>query len=136
MPTLMHRHILAAALCTAGLASHVRAQAPLKYPATRKDATTDNYFGARVADPYRWLEDQNSAEVAHWVDAENKVTFDYLAKIPLRATFRAELTKLINVPRVSVPFRVANNFSIARTPAYKTNRSCSSSRRSMARPAC
>src|SRR6185503_5273010 len=83
------------------------AQAALKYPATRKDAAADNYFGKRVADPYRWLEDQNSREVARWVDAENKVAFDYLATIPLRSTFKAELTRLINVPRVSLPSRVA-----------------------------
>jgi prolyl oligopeptidase len=91
-----------------GLSANVgQAQAPLKYPATRKDSTVDNYFGTRVADPYRWLEDQNSKEVARWVDAENRVTFDYLAGIPIRETFRKELTKLINVPRVSTPFRVA-----------------------------
>ena len=96
-----------AAICLATVAASAAAQAPLKYPATRKDATVDSYFGASIADPYRWLEDQNSKEVARWVDAENKVTFDYLATIPLRATFKAELTRLINVPRVSVPSRVA-----------------------------
>ena len=91
-----------------GLFSTVgRAQAPLRYPATRQDSTVDNYFGTRVVDPYRWLEDQKSPEVARWVDAENKVTFDYLAGIPVRERFRRELTNLINVPRVSTPFRVA-----------------------------
>jgi prolyl oligopeptidase len=102
-----HRHALVATLCLAGLSSAGSAQSPVKYPPTRKDATTDTYFGTRVADPYRWLEDQNSPEVARWVDAENKVSYDYLARIPLRDGFRAELTKLFNVPRVSVPSRVA-----------------------------
>ena len=103
---------LTAALCAASLAgvslaSAAFAQTPIKYPASPKGTTVDTYFGTRVADPYRWLEDQNSRTVASWVDNENKVTFDYLATIPLRAVFREELTKLINVPRVSVPFRVA-----------------------------
>jgi prolyl oligopeptidase len=91
-------------LLSAGVAV---AQQPPHYPVTRKDAITDTYFGTTVADPYRWLEDESSKEVASWVTAENAVTFDYLAKIPLRETFRTELTKLFNVPRVTVPARVA-----------------------------
>ena len=90
------------------------AQLPAVYPSTRKDATTDDYFGTRVADPYRWLEDQNSTEVKDWVAAENEATSSYLEKIPFRAMFRAELTKLYNVPRVSVPFRVANQLYYSR----------------------
>jgi prolyl oligopeptidase len=105
--TPLNRHGLLAALGIVAISGLAPAQSPVKYPATRKDATTDRYFGTQVADPYRWLEDQNSKEVSQWADAENKVTFDYLAKIPLRATFKTELTKLINVPRVSVPYRVA-----------------------------
>jgi prolyl oligopeptidase len=82
------------------------ALAQMKYPSTRRDSTVDKYFGVSVADPFRWLEDQSSKEVAGWVDAENKVTFDYLAGIPLRDEFRSDLTKLFNVARVSTPFRV------------------------------
>src|ERR1700724_414962 len=90
---------LLAGLCVTP--SPARGQSPVKYPVTRRDPTADTYFGTRVTDPYRWLEDQNSKEVATWVDGQNKVTFDYLATIPLRAMFKKELTKLINVPRVS-----------------------------------
>jgi prolyl oligopeptidase len=104
---LRHRSLAAAALCFAVIAARGSAQTTIKYPVTQKGATSDNYFGTRVADPYRWLEDQKSKTVASWVDAQNKVAFDYLATIPLRAAFRDELTKLINVPRVSVPSRVA-----------------------------
>ncbi len=100
------RFTVAVTICL-GLSAHVGRAQTVRYPSTRKDSTVDTYFGTRVADPYRWLEDQNSPEVARWVDAENKVTFDYLAGIPLRETFRKELTKLTNVPRVSTPFRVA-----------------------------
>jgi len=101
------RHTIILSLSMGLAASVGHAQAPLRYPATRKDSTIDNYFGTRVADPYRWLEDQNSPEVARWVEAQNTVTFAYLAGIPMRETFRKELTRLINVPRVSTPFRVA-----------------------------
>ena len=61
------------------------ASAQLKYPATRTDASVvDDYFGMKVADPYRWLEDDNSAETAEWVKAQNAVTGAYLQKIPFR----------------------------------------------------
>lgn len=51
----------------------------LTYPTARKTDQVDNYHGTQVADPYRWPEDDQSAETAEWVKAENKVTFDYLA---------------------------------------------------------
>ncbi len=91
----------------AAAATSLAAQTRLTYPATKKTAVVDDYFGTKVADPYRWLENQNATETGAWVDAENKVTFDYLAKNPFRDLFRKELTKLVNVPRVSAPFRVA-----------------------------
>ena len=59
----------------------MKAQTPIKYPVTKKVDTIDNYFGTKVADPYRWLEDDKSAETAAWVKAENAVTTDYLASI-------------------------------------------------------
>jgi prolyl oligopeptidase len=54
----------------------------LQYPSTRTVDHVDTYHGTRVADPYRWLEDDTSAETAAWVEAQNKVTFAYLDKIP------------------------------------------------------
>jgi protease II len=56
----------------------------VKYPQTRKSEQLDTYHGTHVADPYRWLEDDNSAETLAWVNAQNAVTFDYLDKIPYR----------------------------------------------------
>src|SRR5262244_3282834 len=53
--------------------------APLVYPETKKVDVVEDYFGTKVADPYRWLEDNDSPAVAQWVEAENKVTFAYLA---------------------------------------------------------
>jgi prolyl oligopeptidase len=76
----------------------------LDYPQTRKDDQADDYHGIKVADPYRWLEDDNSAETARWVEAENKVTFGYLEKIPYREQVRARLEQLFNFPRYTAPF--------------------------------
>src|SRR5258708_21319317 len=77
----------------------------LDYPQTRKDAQVDDYHGTKVADPYRWLEDDNSAETAKWVEAENKVTFAYLDKIPYRTQVKAAVEQLFNFPKYTPPFR-------------------------------
>ncbi len=77
----------------------------LDYPQTRKGDQVDDYHGTKVADPYRWLEDDNSAETAKWVEAENKVTFGYLEKIPYRAQVKQRLEQLYNYPKYTAPFR-------------------------------
>ncbi len=77
----------------------------LDYPQTRKGDQVDDYHGTKVADPYRWLEDDNSAETAKWVQAENKVTFGYLEKIPYRAEIKKRLEQLYNYPKFTAPFR-------------------------------
>ncbi|MBB5037484.1 prolyl oligopeptidase family serine peptidase [Prosthecobacter dejongeii] len=78
---------------------------PLPYPETRQDpAISDDYHGTKVADPYRWLEDDNSEETKAWVTAQNAVTFPYLHQLPKRAELRARLEKLWNYERVGVPF--------------------------------
>jgi hypothetical protein len=56
---------------------------PIKYPETKKVETVNDYFGTKVPDPYRWLEDDRSPEVAAWVEAQNKVTYAYLDQIPI-----------------------------------------------------
>ena len=75
----------------------------LQYPKTAKDGTVDEYFGTKVADPYRWLENDTSAQTAAWVEAENKVTNAYLAKIPFRGKLLKRLTELSNYERISAP---------------------------------
>jgi prolyl oligopeptidase len=82
----------------------------LEYPQTKKIDHVDTYFGVKVADPYRWLEDDNSAETAQWVEAENKVTFGYLEKIPYRQQVKQRLENLYNYPKYSAPFRRGGNF--------------------------
>lgn len=75
----------------------------LEYPETRRVDTTDVYFGTEVADPYRWLEDDNSEETAAWVKAQNEVTDAYLAQIPFRQALKEKLTGLINYEKMGIP---------------------------------
>ena len=82
----------------------------LQYPKPRKADKTDTYFGVSVPDPYRWLEDDHSAETAEWVAQENKLTFSYLAKIPYREQVKQRLEKLLNYSRYSAPFRRGEYF--------------------------
>ncbi|MCU0395349.1 MAG: S9 family peptidase, partial [Chitinophagaceae bacterium] len=79
--------------------------AQFQYPITRKANQADDYFGVKVADPYRWLEDDNSAETAAWVKAQNAVTDKYLASIPFRARVKQRLEELWNYPKYGSPTR-------------------------------
>jgi prolyl oligopeptidase len=81
------------------------AHAQYKYPETKKETQTDNYFGTSVADPYRWLEDDNSAATKDWVTEQNKVTFGYLDKIPYRSQWLKRLEEINNYPKYSTPSR-------------------------------
>ncbi|MGL2994040.1 prolyl oligopeptidase family serine peptidase [Flavobacterium sp. TSSA_36] len=81
------------------------AQSKIQYPKTNKTDKIDVYFGTNVPDPYRWLEDDRSAETGEWVKEQNKVTFDYLAAIPFRNTIKARMEKLWNYEKVSAPFK-------------------------------
>ncbi|MGB3786483.1 MAG: prolyl oligopeptidase family serine peptidase [Phormidesmis sp.] len=78
---------------------------PLPYPPTRQVSQTDTYHGISVADPYRWLEDPNAEETAQWVEAQNKVTFDYLNQLPGRDQLKTRLTELWNYERYGIPFK-------------------------------
>jgi prolyl oligopeptidase len=84
--------------------SQILAQSSI-YPETKKVDQKDVYFGDTIADPYRWLEDDKSAEAADWVKQENKVTEDYLAQIPYRKKLKERLTKIWNFPKYTVPFK-------------------------------
>jgi prolyl oligopeptidase len=81
------------------------AQQSIQYPKTKKVDHVDTYHGTAVADPYRWLEDDNSAETAKWVEEQNRVTFGYLEKIPFRAKIKGRLEQLYNYPKISAPSR-------------------------------
>ena len=75
------------------------AEAQLQYPVTKTVEQTDDYFGTKVADPYRWLEDDKSAETKEWVTAQNIVTQGYLSKIPYRKNFQDAIEKVFNPQR-------------------------------------
>jgi prolyl oligopeptidase len=93
------------AVCAALIASASVLAQQLAYPPTRKMDHVDIHHGVKVPDPYRWLEDDNSAETAAWVEAQNKVTFPYLEKIPYRAQMQARVTQLNEYEKYSTPFR-------------------------------
>ncbi|SHI77731.1 prolyl oligopeptidase family serine peptidase [Flavobacterium haoranii] len=76
----------------------------VQYPITKKVDTVDTYFGEQIQDPYRWLEDDRSAETEAWVKAENEVTFGYLNKIPFRSKIKERMEKLWNYEKISAPF--------------------------------
>lgn len=84
--------------------------AQLKYPAAKKADQVDNYFGTTVADPYRWLENDTTGEVAQWVQAENKVTAEYFSKIPFRDKIKKRLTDIINYPKYGSPMRAGEYY--------------------------
>jgi prolyl oligopeptidase len=77
----------------------------LQYPQTEKIKVHDDYHGTTVEDPYRWLEDDNSEKTKQWVQAQNKVTFDYLATIPFRDKVKKRLEALWDYPKYSSPFQ-------------------------------
>src|SRR4030095_4095363 len=84
------------------------------YPVARKSDQVDDYHGVKVTDPYRWLEDLDSDETRKWVEAENNLTFAYLAEIPARNTIKERLTKLWNFEKYGVPFKEGNRYFYSR----------------------
>lgn len=91
------------------LASGAAAQRPA-YPRTKTVEQVDDYYGTKVADPYRWLEDVDAADTRAWVEAQNRVTFGFLERIPERVTLRERLTKLWNYERFGAPFRKGGRY--------------------------
>lgn len=97
-------------LMIVGMMASCNNEKGLKYPQTKKVDTVDTYFGVKVPDPYRWLENDTSSDVKAWVEAQNKVTFDYLKQIPFRQQLKDRLTKLFNYPKQTAPFRKGNYY--------------------------
>ena len=77
----------------------------VSYPITAKGQVVDDYFGHKVSDPYRWLEDDMSEQTGNWVKAQNKVTFDYLSQIPYREQLKDRLAEMWNFEKVGAPFK-------------------------------
>lgn len=90
------------------------AMAQLKYPHTHKDNTVDEYFGTKVADPYRWLENDTSEATARWVEAENKVTNEYMSRIPFRGKLLERLKQVADYEKIGTPFKRHGRYYIYR----------------------
>lgn len=87
------------------------AMAQLKYPTTARDAdVADVYFGTKVAEPYRWLENDTSAATAKWVNEQNSVTEAYLSKIPFRDKLKSHYNNLFRYERMGSPFKVNGKY--------------------------
>jgi len=102
--------LLASLLACALAPADLIAQAPFIYPRTSRTNQVDDYGGTKVADPYRWLEDDNSAGTKAWVEAQNKVTLGYLEKIPERKSIRDRLTRLWSYERYGIPFKEGGHY--------------------------
>ncbi len=89
-------------------------QQKFTYPVTAKVDQVDDYFGTKVPDPYRWLEDDTSAQTAEWVKAQNAVTFAYLEQIPYRTKIQERLTKIWDYPKVSAPYKEGGRYYFSR----------------------
>ncbi len=83
---------------------------PVQYPQTRQDSVTDDYHGHQVADPFRWLEDDQAADTKDWVKSQNRTTFSYLDQIPYRDAIEERLEKLWNYERYGTPFKKGEKY--------------------------
>jgi prolyl oligopeptidase len=83
-------------------------QTMIKYPLTKQQEVQEEYFGTIVKDPFRWLEDDRSAETAAWVEAQNEVTQSHLANIPFRKAIAERLSTLMDYEKFSRPFKAGN----------------------------
>ncbi len=85
-------------------------QSKIIYPITKKTDSVDDYHGTKVADPYRWLENDTSAETKAWEKQENEVTFSYLSEIPYREQMKKRIQEVYNYPKYSAPFSKGEYF--------------------------
>ena len=76
----------------------------MKYPKTRRDTITDYFFNKKIADPYRWLEEENKKEVAKWIEIQNQTTFNHIGQTKYRKDIKNRLTEIWNYTKYSSPF--------------------------------
>lgn len=106
----MRKTIIITTIITSVMTSFAQTSKSIHYPETRKDKTVDDYFGTKVNDPYRWLEDDRSVETAGWVKLQNQVTNAYLEQIPFRNQLKTRLEQLWNYEKIKEPF-IEGDFS-------------------------
>ena len=111
MPRTLTLRLAIASLVIACSPVLIQMQTPtLRYPESRKGDNADDYFGTNVSDPYRWMEDLDSKEVAAWIAAQNTVTFGYLDRLPIRDHFKKRITELWDYPKTGLPRREAGRY--------------------------
>jgi prolyl oligopeptidase len=88
----------------------VLALAAVQYPENKSVEHVDEYHGTKVPDPFRWLEDVDSADTKQWVDAQNKVTFDFLTQLPRREAIKQRILELLNYPRYTLPSKQGGRY--------------------------
>lgn len=110
----MKKYVLLTGSLVSALVFNAAAQ--MKYPQTKKTDVVEDYHGKKVADPYRWLEDENAPETKAWVNDQNKVTRSYLERIPFRDDIHRRLTQLWDYEKYSVPFKEGDYYLYYRNP--------------------
>src|ERR1700740_107857 len=106
----MNRIVFALVLFLFGLVFSADPQTQFKYPAAPTSDQVDDYSGIKVTDPYRPLENPDSPESRKWIEAEDKITFDFLGKIPQRDGIKKRLTAVWDYERFGVPFKEKNRY--------------------------
>lgn len=108
--------LIVAALLTGSSSLAAEEMTPIKYPETRRQALVETHFGEKIADPYRWLENdvRNDREVADWVARQNRVTDAYLATLPQRAWFEKRIRDLLDYERFGVPVKAGGHYFYTR----------------------
>lgn len=117
MPSVHARVLSLLAILTAlapALGQAQQQQGRPSYPPAKAVGQVDDYFGRKVADPYRWMEDLNAPNVAQWVKAENALTEQVISGMPMREHFKSRITELWNYPKISLPFREAGRLFYTR----------------------
>src|ERR1700759_622830 len=95
MHYISHKFLFALLIIMSFMIFNISAQ-KIEYPNPKKVDQVDDYHGTKVADPYRWLEETDSADSHAWIDAENKITANYMSQIPERQMIKDRITKLFN----------------------------------------
>ena len=98
------KHLISVFICMS-IISQTNSQSVINYPKTVKENVVDAYFGVKVDEPYRWLENDTSKATLEWVKVQNKVTRDYLEQIPFRASLKKRMTNLMNYPKYGSPIK-------------------------------
>src|SRR5437763_2813248 len=105
MKSLLHFTFLVCAVAVTSLAND-----KISYPKPPSNGQTDDYFGTQVADPFRPLEELDSPATKNWIEAENKITFDYIEKIPERKRINDRLTDVWNYEKFGIPFQEGGKY--------------------------